>query len=199
MARTKDESLHQKRKLQILEAAASVFRAKGFHAARTEEICAAAGLSAGTVFRYFRNKEEIIANIAEMEFEASLGMVRGLLSRQGFSVLASIDGVSLEALWAPPSMGLGLDSWLELYRSDNYAAICKEMDASIKTQLMEALRQGQQEGWVRTELDPQGAARIIMALFTGILVEQQLAPELGFDDMAAGLRELLRAYVLKEG
>ena len=196
MARHKDEALHQERRLQILHAAAGVFRVKGFHAARTEEICAAAGLSAGTVFRYFRDKEEIIAIIAEMEFDACQEVSKALFSREGLISLAGIDGKELEAMWQPTGLGLGLDSWLELCRSKKFATACKAKDDTVRAQLAESLYNGQAEGWVRPGLDPKGAARVVMALFSGITMESQLHPTIDFEQMAAGLRDLLRVYIL---
>lgn len=198
MARPKNETLHQERRLQILRAAAGVFRAKGFHAARTEEICSAAGMSAGTVFRYFRDKEEIIATIAEKEFESYQEINKTLFTREGVLTLANISSKELEEMWDPTGMGLGLDSWLELYRSDRFAAECKAKDVAMRTQLAASLRVGQAEGWVRPERDADEAALILMALFSGIMVEHQLAPEAGFEAMAAGLRGLVCAYILAD-
>lgn len=40
----------------MLASAARVCREKGFQGARTEEICAEAGVSPGTLFRYFPGK-----------------------------------------------------------------------------------------------------------------------------------------------
>ena len=45
MARPKNEKLEIQRREEILQAAARVFRAKGFHLARTEDICTEAETS----------------------------------------------------------------------------------------------------------------------------------------------------------
>jgi len=198
MARPKNETLHQERRQQILKAAAAIFRAKGFHSARTKEICVASGMSAGTVFRHFRDKEEIIATIAEKEFESYQEISKTLFTREGFLALANIDSKGLEEMWNPAGLGLGLDSWLELYRSERFAAECKAKDVAMRTQLAASLRVGQVEGWVRAERDAEEAALILMTLFSGIMVEHQLTPEAGFETMAAGLRSLVRAYILAE-
>lgn len=200
MARPKNETLHQERRLQILTAAAAVFRAKGFHAARTEEICSAAGMSAGTVFRYFRDKDEIIATIAEMEFDASQEMGKHLFTREGFLAFANIDGKGLEEMWGScaSGMGLGLDSWLELYRNERFAVLCKVKEIAMREQFAEALRLGQAEGWVRAGLDPDEAVSILMALFSGLMMEQQFAPNLDFEKLAGGLRGVLHTYILAD-
>jgi len=52
----------------ILAAALRVFQAKGFHGATTKEVADAAGVSVGTMFRLFPNKEDLLLGlVAELE------------------------------------------------------------------------------------------------------------------------------------
>lgn len=60
------------RRRQILDAAEACFRDKGFHGASIADISAAAGVSAGHIYYYFKNKEEIVTAIAETELDALL-------------------------------------------------------------------------------------------------------------------------------
>lgn len=50
---------HHKSKIKLLEAALNVVRAKGYSAARVEDICAAAGVTKGSFFHHFSSKEEL--------------------------------------------------------------------------------------------------------------------------------------------
>ncbi len=63
--KSQDSERGQKRRLQILEAAEQCFCQRGFHGASMAEISNAAKMSAGHIYNYFANKEEIIAAIAE--------------------------------------------------------------------------------------------------------------------------------------
>lgn len=56
-----------RRRKQILEAAEQCFRRYGFHAASVAQIAAEANISAGLIYRYFTNKESIIAAIVERD------------------------------------------------------------------------------------------------------------------------------------
>ncbi len=51
------------RKVQILDAAATVFAEKGFHRTTTKEIAKAADVSEGTLYNYFDSKEDILIGI----------------------------------------------------------------------------------------------------------------------------------------
>ena len=50
----------------LLEKAAGVFSERGFHAARVEEICAAAQVAKGTLYQYFEGKDEILVACFEL-------------------------------------------------------------------------------------------------------------------------------------
>jgi len=69
--KSKKEELVQKRSVQILEAAARVFAQKGYHAATTKEIAAQAGVSEGTIYNYFHNKEDLLLSIPRLISETT--------------------------------------------------------------------------------------------------------------------------------
>ena len=57
------------RKDQILEAAEEVFAEKGVHAARMDDIAEKSGLSKGTLYWYFKSKDDILIAIFEQMFK----------------------------------------------------------------------------------------------------------------------------------
>jgi AcrR family transcriptional regulator len=57
----------EKRKQAIMAAAARLFQAQGFNAASMEDIAAAAELSVGTVYNYFKSKAEICLAIYQAD------------------------------------------------------------------------------------------------------------------------------------
>ncbi len=62
-----DESAKQR---QIIDGARAVFLAKGFDAASMNDIARAAGVSKGTLYVYFKHKEELFEAIVEQECDA---------------------------------------------------------------------------------------------------------------------------------
>ncbi|HEX8711262.1 MAG TPA: TetR/AcrR family transcriptional regulator [Terracidiphilus sp.] len=57
------ESRHES-KTKLLDAALYVIRAKGYSATRIEDVCEAAGLTKGSFFHHFKNKEELALEAA---------------------------------------------------------------------------------------------------------------------------------------
>ncbi|TIH18125.1 TetR/AcrR family transcriptional regulator [Marinifilum sp. JC120] len=69
MPRKVDQEGTIKRREQILKAAGKCFAAKGFHQSSMADICKEAGLSPGTVYHYFRSKDEMVLHFAQRELE----------------------------------------------------------------------------------------------------------------------------------
>ena len=63
----------------ILEAAISVFAEKGFHGARIADIARAAGVADGTIYLYFRNKDDVLLTIFEEKMEMLTAGLRAAL------------------------------------------------------------------------------------------------------------------------
>jgi AcrR family transcriptional regulator len=66
---------------ELLDAALDEFIAKGFDAARVEDIAKRAGLSKGAVYLYFKSKEELLRALIEREVSPVLAQV-GDMARQ---------------------------------------------------------------------------------------------------------------------
>jgi len=67
-----------KRKSQILNAAESVFTKKGFNEARMDDIAEQTGLSKGTLYLYFKSKEDLIFAILNRIFQRSFKELESL-------------------------------------------------------------------------------------------------------------------------
>jgi AcrR family transcriptional regulator len=69
LAASADSSGAALRRKQILAAARDAFRAHGFHAASMAVVAAGARISVGQIYRYFDNKEAIVAAIVGENIE----------------------------------------------------------------------------------------------------------------------------------
>jgi AcrR family transcriptional regulator len=174
MARTRDEALHATRRQDILAAAARVFKAKGFHLARTEDICEEAGLSAGSLFRHFPDKRSMIAAIADVEFERWRSEIEEFSTKEGILWLTQITARELAKLIEPKGFELGTDSWLELARDSEGRKRLISGDETLRQMISRQLEQGKAEGWIRKSVDSDGTAAILLALFSGLQLESEV-------------------------
>jgi len=74
----KDETKHHK----IIQAAAKVFAEKGFYNSRVSEIAKEANVADGTIYLYFKNKDDILISLFEEEFGRIVENIRKELSRE---------------------------------------------------------------------------------------------------------------------
>jgi AcrR family transcriptional regulator len=80
-ARTKEEVIKDFRTTEIVRAARRVIGESGFDEASMERIAAEAGISKGTIYLYFRNKEDLLANVSQLGFEELMARARGQVAR----------------------------------------------------------------------------------------------------------------------
>ncbi|MFZ5482061.1 MAG: TetR/AcrR family transcriptional regulator [Myxococcota bacterium] len=139
----------------ILEAAIEVFAEKGFHHARISDIARRAGVADGTIYLYFRNKDDVLLTI----FEEKMGVLIGGLHDVLAPLSDPLDKVRAfaryhfrqvrdhRALAEVLQIELRLSNkFLKEYRPEKlweYLGIF----ASI-------VREGQEKGVVRADLDP---------------------------------------------
>ena len=89
-ARVKHTRRKEARPGELLDAALDLFVAKGFAATRVEEVAAKAGVSKGTLFLYFKSKEEL--------FEAVVRENIGNQINQGLAEIESFEGTTTDML-----------------------------------------------------------------------------------------------------
>jgi AcrR family transcriptional regulator len=71
------------RKSQILTAAATVFTRKGLHETRMDDIAEESGLSKGTLYLYYKSKDELIFAILDRLFQHQFQEAQTLLDANG--------------------------------------------------------------------------------------------------------------------
>ena len=71
--------LSEERKNQILDAASEVFVKKGVYETRMDDIVEESGFSKGTLYWYFKSKDEIVLSIFERMFNREFQEIKSLL------------------------------------------------------------------------------------------------------------------------
>ena len=71
-------NVSDERKAQIINAAEDVFTQKGFNEARMDDIADETGLSKGTLYLYFKSKDDLIIAILDRMFQREMRQMEGL-------------------------------------------------------------------------------------------------------------------------
>ena len=145
----------------ILDAATSVFARCGFFGAQVADVARAAGIAAGTVYLYFRSKDEILTSIFDRMMHEAMA--------DGETALAGIsDPVDrLRRIAHLHLARLGRDRNLAIVFQVELRQTTKFMERFSKTGLAEYLlliqrtiEEGQLQGVFRTSMDPRMASKV---------------------------------------
>jgi AcrR family transcriptional regulator len=123
-------------RLRLLEAGAAVLPARGYHDARVDDIVAAAGVSHGTFYRYFENKDDFFRALAQAAAARMLDLIDRL------DLTAAPDDLRSwlrEWLAAYRADGGVISTWQEMQTSEELAAFSRRVAASVFTRLVRLL------------------------------------------------------------
>ncbi len=80
MATAAKEQKYRERQRQVIDAAAAVFAAKGYHGASTKEIAERLGIRQGSLYYYFSSKEEALAEVCRLGVEGHVQRLEGIVA-----------------------------------------------------------------------------------------------------------------------
>jgi AcrR family transcriptional regulator len=191
------------RRAQIIQAACKCFSDKGFHQTTVRDICHEAGLSAGAVYGYFKNKEAIVEAMAEMGRQNTRALLTGADPDE--PALRSLVGVLNKALnlidaeSSRRSMRLDVRLWGEALHSPQLLQLFLAGLANVKEPLADAVRQGQKEGDINAKLDPGAASRVLAAICLGFVVQKAMEPDADLSRCSAVVSALLEGSFTTQG
>ncbi len=148
-------SAKQDKRSRILQAAVKVFAEKGFYNAKVAEIARKAGVADGTIYLYFKNKDEILILIFEEEMERVIAHVRAEVEQEGNVVAKLRRFVQTHLKFVRKNPKLAQVFQLELRQSNKF--IKEYTGSSLKEYLNiigQLVEEGQAKGVIRTDLHP---------------------------------------------
>src|SRR5215469_7777343 len=166
--RTVNQERFEARRRHVREAALACFKRKGFHQASMADICAEAKMSPGNLYRYYDNKEAIIAAICE---EDRQGVIERLAAKgERRNLLEAMLEMAGEELGASDAekRKFSCEVLAEAARNEVIAEIVRRHNAAIIAICTEAIRQAQAVGQVDRTLDARLAAAILVATGEGL-------------------------------
>lgn len=147
---------------RILAAATRVFARQGFHAARVADIAQAAEVAHGTVYLYFRSKDELLVRLFAERLGALVAAARERLAAEPDAParLCALVRLHLEALAADRDLAVVTQVELRQARAELRERIQAALRAYLEL-IDEVVREGQRAGAFDPDVDPRQARNVI--------------------------------------
>jgi AcrR family transcriptional regulator len=157
---------------QILDAALAVFDEQGLDGARLDDIARRAGISKGTIYLYFPNKEELFREVVRSTIGAQLRIAEGRLAARGAEQSAAEQLREYMSEWwsflrRPETLAVYRLVIGELHRFPELTAFYfEEVVVPARRLVTGIIERGVARGEFRA-VDPAATARSFAAMFVG--------------------------------
>jgi len=163
----------------ILEAATQLFSKYGYDATGVAEICQAAGVSKGAFYHHFTSKQAIfmeLLNSYMSSIETGFNLMRQEVRNVPQAILQMAEMVG--ALFQATDIHLPI--FLEFWTQANHDPQVWELTVApfqrFQSYFAEMIQEGIDEGSLQP-VDPHLAARVLVSLSVGLLMESLLNPQ----------------------
>jgi AcrR family transcriptional regulator len=176
MAKKRNETVLDRRS-QILEAAMTCFAECGFHQTSMHDISAEAGISVGLIYRYFKNKEEVIAALAAEHKKD----IAELLERAGEAptLLEAMEILfTSHCCERSPQIisAFVMDLFAEASRNPQVAKIVRNVAKSKTEGVAKLIARSPEARRIAPWLDPREIAEMIFAVNDGSMMRSVFRP-----------------------
>ncbi len=156
---------------RILKAAIRVFARKGFYATRVSEIAKAAGVADGTIYLYFKNKDDVLISLFEERIGRLIVELRTIAQGPG-TVTERLRGIiALQLGQMEGRRDLAEVVTVNLRQSTK---LMKQYALPLFTQYVQVMaalvEEGQRNGELREDLQPLVVARALWGSMDGLLL-----------------------------
>lgn len=183
------------RRTQILEAAIICFAKHGFHQASMHDISAEAGISVGLIYRYFANKEAVIAAMADEHKKEIHDVLER--ARQASSLLESLEILFTAHCCENSPQVLSafvVDLYAEASRNPQIADLVRDILQTSMDGVTDLIaRSPEAKEGASHGLKPHEMAELIFAVARGMLMRDVLQPH----EMTAAERRVRQLEVTR--
>jgi len=191
-----------KKRSEIAQKAIEVLAKRGFQATTIQEIADAAGLGKGTIYHYFKTKEEILLVVSEQmfrEMERSFGAALLRIDEPMEKLAALIE----EALRVTEDLEnlfiIYTELWLMNVRGDHsgdFVSIMKRLHNDLKDLVAGMIEEGKKQNFWAKDTDSDALASYLISSFDGVIAHYMMDKE-SFD-MKRVTKEFIR-FLLGQG
>ncbi|WP_228000450.1 TetR/AcrR family transcriptional regulator [Nocardia australiensis] len=171
MTRTTGERAPETSRERVLDAAARLFAAHGFHGASMRDIAEQVGMRAASLYNHFPGKDDMLVAIGDRYFAELAPKLGAIAERDGDALerLSEMVACAVEVALAAPYEHLTLARDIRLFRDDPRFAEVLEIGRTCTKHWRTVLNQGIQAGAVRRDVPASDAIWIVYTSITGLV------------------------------
>ena len=156
---------YARKKLLAIEAAAKVFATKGFHGATTQDIAQAMGIQQGSLYYYFKSKEQALQEVCEYGFDAYVERMKKICAKdQPFEAKIMAIITSHLTIYAQKDSAMKVHNEQRLYLPIERRSHIKELGSRYRVLLESTLKEAVEAGVLRADIDTHFIAYSIIGM-----------------------------------
>ena len=190
------------RRDQIIQAALACFTRKGYNNTTMDDIVAESGLSKGTLYWYFKSKDNLFKSAILSFFESSFGQ-EAIADLEQCPTAAEKLRFLAQAMvglgeWAKGIFNLFLEFWASSTRREEAARLWTDLLVQYKDILVGIIEEGIRNGEFRP-VDAEPLVWAMMSTYDGLAAYVMLMPDLELERIShVFIETLLRGLVVDE-
>ena len=156
---------YQQQRLQAIRSAAAVFAEKGFHGSSTRDIAERLGIKQGSLYYYFKSKEEALGEVCLFGIEDYVDHMKVIAaSDQSFESKLMATITSHLSSYRERNEALKVYNDERLYLPEERRRKLKALGSRYRQQLEGIFEEGVQSGALRESLDCHFAAQAVIGI-----------------------------------
>lgn len=160
-----DTSRYEHQRHEAIRAAAAVFAEKGFHGASTRDIAQRLGIKQGSLYYYFRSKEEALGEVCLFGINEYVARMKTIAaSEQPFEAKIMATITSHLTSYRERNEALKVHNDERLYLPEEKRATLKAMGSDYRRRLEGIFEEGIEHGAVRDDVDCHFAAQAVIGM-----------------------------------
>ena len=164
-AKSSSGNKYAKKKIVAIEAAAAVFADKGFHGATTQDIANEMGIKQGSLYYYFKSKEEALQLVCEYGFENYVLRMQKICAKsQPFEAKMLSIITSHLTNYRHKNNAMKVHNEQRLRLPEERRVLLKELGTNYRRLLEATWREGIEQNVVRDDIDTHFVAYSVIGI-----------------------------------
>ncbi len=165
MTASTESHKYQQQRLQAIRSAAAVFAEKGFHGSSTRDIAERLGIKQGSLYYYFKSKEEALGEVCLFGIEDYVDHMKVIAaSDQSFESKLMATITSHLSSYRERNEALKVYNDERLYLPEDKRSKLKLLGSSYRQLLEEIFEEGVASGALRESIDCHFAAQAVIGI-----------------------------------